>query len=1152
MTQDALKRESPHAFHALSGGGTMGALVRAHPWEETPLGPIASWPQSLVTAVSICLKSRFPMLIWWGPDLTMIYNDGYRVIAGSKHPHSLGGKGREVWPEIWDVIGPLLQGVMTRGEASWSEDSRLLLERKGFLEETFFTFSYSPIHDESGGISGAFSAVSETTDKVIGERRLNLLRELGARTVEARSAEDAASLAAGVLEGVPNDVPFARLYLADVHHPVARLQGRAGAVEAPAPGVVDLSGPAPEDSWDIARVLQSGREVFDERRRALLLPVGQDGAKGVLVAGISPHLEFNAHYRGFFTLLASHVSTALAKAHAYEEERKRAEALAELDRAKTTFFSNVSHELRTPLTLILGPLEELLSRGKDSGLSGADRQALELTHRNALRLLKLVNSLLDFSRIEAGRIKARYRPTALSPLTTELASVFRSTVEAAGLALNLEVSELDAPVYVDREMWEKIVFNLLSNAFKFTLSGAITVGLSQRGDKVRLSVRDTGTGIPEAELPRLFERFHRIEGARGRTHEGTGIGLALVQELVKLHGGAIEVKSQPDVGSEFTVEIPLGRAHLPAEHVSEDGGAEPAFGTLSTAFVEESARWLPDLPGTPGLGSLGAVSADPWPAARRPEPRARLLLADDNSDMRGYMKNLLGATWDVDVVADGEAALRAARARPPDLILSDVMMPGLDGVALTRALRAEPETRTIPIILLSARAGEEARIEGLDAGADDYLTKPFSARELLARVSANLAISRLRKESQEQLAALLRREQDAHRRAELAREELHAFFMQAPAPMCILSGPEHVFTLANPLYVRLVGREVVGRSVREVFSPTEAQAYLVLMDRVFTTGEPYHGKEMPLRLENPDGGATQLLITLIYQPFRGVDGEVKGILAFIHDVTEQVEARRKVEKLADDLQKAVYARDEFLSIASHELKTPITSLKLQLHMTRRRLGPGHPQAPASDKLLPMIDASTRQLDRLTRLIEDLLDVSRIRAGKLGFSFEEVRVEELLREVVERFAEQLEQARCQLELRVEPGLTAVWDRSRMEQVLVNLLSNAIKYAPGSPIHISASAEGPLARLMVRDFGPGIPKDHQARIFERFERATVTRNISGLGLGLFIAREIVEGHQGTIHVESETGQGASFVVCLPLRPEQGSERVDSGMAWRADSC
>ena len=428
-----------------------------------------------------------------------------------------------------------------------------------------------------------------------------------------------------------------------------------------------------------------------------------------------------------------------------EEERRRAEALAEIDRAKTAFFSNVSHEFRTPLTLILGPLEDALAETEERG----QRTRLELLYRNARRLQKLVNTLLDFSRIEAGRLQASYEPTDLASFTAELASVFRSAVERAGMRLVVDCSPLTEPVYVDRDLYEKIVLNLLSNAFKFTLEGTITVTLRDAGTTVELSVTDTGTGIADDQLPHIFERFHRIEGAPARTHEGTGIGLALVQELAKLHGGSVGVRSVAGEGSTFAVTIPKGSAHLPSQRI----GATPQLATTALVaghYVEEALRWLPDGVVAPAVvDSMTAADVRRAQAASGHHPR--IVWADDNADMREYVSRLLGPFYDVEAVSDGEAALAAVRRRSPDLVLADVMMPRLDGFGLLRAVRADVQTRSIPVILLSARAGEESRVEGMEAGADDYLVKPFSARELLARVDAHLRMARLRTEGEQAL-----------------------------------------------------------------------------------------------------------------------------------------------------------------------------------------------------------------------------------------------------------------------------------------------------------------------------------------------------------------------------------------------------------------
>ncbi len=469
--------------------------------------------------------------------------------------------------------------------------------------------------------------------------------------------------------------------------------------------------------------------------RALVVPLRQRGTSpyGFLVAGLNRYRDLDDGYRGFIDLVAGHLAAGVASARSYQAQQRRAEELAELDRAKTTFFSNISHEFRTPLTLILGPVQEL--RGRQDGLDDQIREELDVVHRNGLRLSKLVNSLLDFSRIEAGRMQAGYAPADLAVVTAELASVFRSAVERAGLTFTVDCPPLDEPVYLDREMWEKVVFNLLSNALKFTFDGSVVVEVRRDDDHAVVTIADTGVGVPEAEIPRLFERFHRIENARSRSNEGSGIGLALVRELVELHGGTITGDSTEGTGTTFTVRLPFGAAHLPPDAVKPTG-ADGVTSTTAEQYVQEALRWLP------GEHSDAAVAQRMSEAT---STSARVLIADDNADMREYLARLLvGAGYRVGTADDGREALAAIRAAPPDLVISDVMMPELDGLALVATLRAEPRTAAVPVLLLSARAGQEASIEGLQAGADDYLVKPFAAAELLARVRANVELVRLR------------------------------------------------------------------------------------------------------------------------------------------------------------------------------------------------------------------------------------------------------------------------------------------------------------------------------------------------------------------------------------------------------------------------
>ena len=691
----------------------MGARMRALDWSKSPLGPVDAWPQSLRSTVSMLLPSKAQIIVFWGPEFVVLYNDAYRPVFGAKHPFALGLPGAQAWSEIWDSqLHPLLAGVARTGEAFWAKDLLFEIERHGFSEETYFDVSYDPVRVESGEVGGVYCIVTETTDRVVGERRLALLKGLAERNATARTPRDACVLATETLAVKPQDVLFALTYLGDE-------------LQSCTPGARE-------------QLAVSKRDLVKELAIGSSSP---DVQAGRLIVGLNPQRPFDDQYRAFLDLVADQLGTALANARAYEQERERAEALAALDRAKTTFFSNVSHEFRTPLTLLVGPLEDGLA---DTGtpLAPVHRERQEVAHRNALRLLRLVNSLLDFSRIEAGRIDANYEPTDLARFTAEVASVFRSAVEKAGLQLVVLCDPLPEPAYVDRGMWEKIVLNLLSNALKFTFEGHITVALRGHTDRIELRVTDTGVGIPEPDLPRMFERFHRVKHSRARTHEGTGIGLAFVQELARLHGGGVTVASEEGRGTTFTVTIRAGTSHLPSERIA---AARPLSTSDSAIpYVEEALRWLP---------ADASIVREPAPAEisdahdSASDPAPRVLVADDNADMRDYLRRILGFHYHVDVVGDGRAALEQIHSHAPDLVLADVMMPSLDGFGLLASIRGDERTRSLPVILLSARAGEEARIEGLKAGADDYLVKPFSRRELLACVASQLQLARLRRET---------------------------------------------------------------------------------------------------------------------------------------------------------------------------------------------------------------------------------------------------------------------------------------------------------------------------------------------------------------------------------------------------------------------
>ena len=1224
----------------LDGGGQMGDLIYQFDWAVTSIGPLSDWPQSLKTAVDIMLNSNHPMWIGWGREMVFLYNDAYVQVLGlSKHPWALGRKAEEVWKEIWDVCEPLADKVFNKSQASFVDEVALFMDRGDFVEETFYSFSYSPIRNESGRVGGLFCPSSEITAKILNTRRLATLSELAATSLIEKTIEDACATAARTLAKNPSDIPFALLYRIKASDQQAMLVQAVHVI--------------PEDPniWPLEEVLQGGEARIipignpselpkgaagHPLREAILVPVtgpGHQQPVAILVAGLSPNRKADAEYRTFFTLAAQQIGTAIQNAQALQEEREKAEALAALDRSKTVFFNNISHEFRTPLTLMLGPLEDLLA---DPGLDGWVRNTIDLSHRNALRMLKLVNHLLDFSRIEAGRMQAHFELTALDALTTDIASGFRSAIEKAGIRYVVDCVPLKRGVQVDRDLWEKIVLNLISNAYKYTLSGEITVGLKEEEGRILLTIRDTGVGIPEAELPKIFDRFHRVEHSMGRTFEGSGIGLALVKELVGLHEGVITAESKLGEGSVFRVSIPYRHSsdrhvsdrdnsyrndsdrHVSGERVKVMDAEDRKESSNSKTFMSEVNWWTPAIPEVSGGDEPGAV--------RR---KKRILLADDNSDMRVYIRKLLSEEYEIVAVTDGEAAWERAQQEKFDLVLADIMMPWLNGFGLLKKIRGHKTTMRWPVIFLSGRAGEEAMLEGLEAGADDYLVKPFSGKELQARVTNHITINAIRKETEEQFYNL---------------------FLSGPVIINVFKGPDFIFEFSHPLNRNFVrGIDPTGLSLWEVLPELKGQGLFSLLGQVYRTGEKITRTDELVFFLNEAGEMVEHYFDFVFQPWYDAKGRIQGVMNIAMEVTERMKRRLQIEEsqrslvelanampqlvwvadpegvityynnrlqefsgmeergaatwawedmvhpedqpatrglwekaqargsiyeqehrlqLADGsyhwflsraipqcneegrvekwfgtatdidaIKKLQQQKDDFLKIASHELRTPITSIRasIQFLVTQFREEEELTRLPSSGSMWTALEIVDKQIRKLTRLLSELLDISKIDSGKL-----------LLNPVVFDMAELVEEVRQEIvpihsnhsiNVRNDAGATLLkGDRDKMTQVLTNLLNNAIKYSPDAPeigVELLNPAPGKI-RICIRDRGIGIDPDDQERIFERFYRVpgAEERLYPGFGIGLYLAREIVEQHKGEIAVESEKGRGSVFSVTLPL--------------------
>jgi PAS domain S-box-containing protein len=1398
----------PHEMNSkasfLEGGGKMGELIRAFDWKKTSLGSPENWPQSLKTCVRIMLTSRQPIWIGWGKDLIKLYNDPYRAILGGNHPWALGQPASVVWKAIWEEIEPMLKAVMENDEGTYVESQLLIMDRNGYLEETYYTFSYTPIPGDSGTAAGMICANTDDTVRIIGERQLRTLKDLGKSLVKMQTVTEVYQNALKVLEENPKDFPFAALYKADSEGRSAQAIAYAGMGKDQniLPSHVDLLNPV-EGTFNLCRAFNKKEIIVSEnegRRNDLpkgaweteashfvhipIVTPGSNYPNAILTAALNPHRIYDESYRQFTTLVADQIALEVNNVMAYEAERKRAEALAEIDKAKTVFFSNISHEFRTPLTLMLGPLEDLLT-GMQSRLTDEEKNKIETTHRNSMRLLRLVNNLLDFSRIEAGRAKAQFQLTDISTFTRDLAASFRSAIENAGLHFNINCDDIIQPVYVDRSMWEKIVLNLLSNAFKYTLTGSITVSLTVKNSDAKLSIVDTGVGIPPEELPNLFQRFHRVQNVTGRTYEGTGIGLSLVSEFVKMHGGTISVRSEVNTGSEFVVTIPTGRKHLPVEQIDESDIDHEI--RIADAFLEEADSLI----GTPVPGRTD-----------QDEPihdSSYILVVDDNSDMRAYLKTVLSRKFTVVAAGNGIEALEKIENRIPQLVVSDVMMPLMDGIQLLKAIKENKKYERIPVILLTARAGEESKIEGYQIGADDYLVKPFSTKELLARINAQLSMREKIEENEKQL---------------------EYFIKKAPVGIVIYKGPDFIVEAANDKVLEMWGKsfdEVKGRTLTDIFPEITRQEdvhalYEASVEK-FLKGETFTVSEAEftfVRKGQPHKG----WYNCTYEPLQDVHGNRMGIIAVVNEVTDQVIARKKIEEseekfrtlatefplfvwLTDDrlqttflnkvgleyfnvpettniaelswkkfihrddidrvlavmndaarnhqsysltmrlkngstgeyrwfvdngmpqyvnekftgfigtsmdvheqktadekvrqseerfrflfdsnvlpvafwhisgeiydandsflnllgytrqemqqgelnwrkftmpedaamheekvqqamegktvapyqaqyikksgelvsslvgyamltgskekgiafmqdirkikeveaalrqseekyrqlsmileekvkerteelrkLNEADTLKSDFIKMASHELKTPVTSIKGYTQLLLSAI------KEDESKVSPLLIRSSlvsvdKQIARLTRLMSELLDLSKIETGMLVLNKEVFNLNELVIDTVQDIL--YTNSKHHINIFHDCECYVDGDKDRLGQVLINFLTNAIKYSPNSDkvdVWIRQSHKNSVS-VSVRDFGIGIDEKDHERIFERFYRVggKEEQTFPGFGIGLFIAKEIIQRHNGTIGLTSEKGVGSVFTFTIPIAELQKKQK------------
>ncbi|CAI2172268.1 11427_t:CDS:10 [Funneliformis geosporum] len=1256
-------------------------LIYSFDWSKTPLGAMSTWEPTLKTIVDVCVNLNFPIGIYYGPELRLIYNQMWRPILKMKHP-ALGLPAKEVWSEIYDVIGPMFDTVISTAKGNFQDDTLLLMHREGYVEECYFSFTFSPLFKSDGTVGGIFNAVQETTKRVLAARRLKTLGDLGNRTTGARSVDSACHLVLSALRENVADLPFALIYYLETNNKkknanliattfdenLATMEGEDGNEELffngqskrnlpdyllETPDIVEIHGDHANvrskkeimdseciitHTWPLQEVATKNSHVIVKLKdgsKAILLPVntsfsGKTDVTAILICGLNARRKLDNDYSEFLHLVVGHVSSGLSHGRSREEERKQAEILADLNRQKIMFFQNISHELRTPLTLMLSPLDDVISNISDHSQSLTH---LQMIRRNARRLLKLVNTLLQFSRTETSNLEAQFRETEIAKFTSELASSFESMAKSLDVTFTIDVPDqveldrqLTKKVFIDRDMYEKILFNLCSNAFKHTWSGGVTVKLysdNKDGKEfIVLQVTDTGVGIPENHISKLFQRFYRVESRQSRSHEGTGIGLALVQELIQRHGGDIFVESVVDQGSTFKVWIPTGWEHLPpkkvyfGEELFENVRDKQLFSSREL-YIEEAEQWIQrsqtddidgidqrsdqgmdlddsiesstleiDIPGTE-TREIPSSWDDPFTASGK---KFKILIVDDNTDMRKYLSGVLRNDFEICCACDGRDALKILRKIDvaPDLVLSDIMMPNMNGIDLLRTLRNNRSTQMIPIILLSAKAGEEASIEGLDFGADDYLTKPFSAKELIARIRVNIKLYYLRQqlylEQKRQaetrqllfsISSKIRSELNIHDILSTATEEVHKILSCDRIYIAVADQKDSAnskiltFSTKDPKEPNLKGQKIR-------FSMDEKDKYFIPLASgdLGQSNFDSHNAIQFIRqtIENPDETAKEFEVSVfpdyhspvvnrhvssIVLPIKvKVNSKVWGwIIAdrpqndswfdnekiFLQQMSNQIslaithatllEDNLKKDALMEAAKAANEAKGQILANTSHELRTPLGAIIGVLSAFE--------ETQLSEEQKDMVHIMTRASDVVLSVVNDILDAAKLEAQKITLINRTFDLFDLMEKTIEIFGEKAGTKQVELILCCEPTSLPKYVKSDPESIkfteegeicLKVSMTNTNEIAldeTGASKEFTKVKKGTLF-VEIIDTGIGIDPSFIKDIWESFSQgdASMTRRQDGTGLGLSICKHLVMINGGEMGVQSDFGNGSRF--------------------------
>ncbi|RIB21376.1 hypothetical protein C2G38_1106412 [Gigaspora rosea] len=1083
------------------------------------------------------------------------------------------------------------------------------------------------------------------TRKILINRRLKCLSDLGNRIKDADSLKNGCHIIMNALQKNDKDIPFALIYLIDNNKSETNFEPRVAYLSATTfdsdskvndeklipdhlletPEVIDLTKNTYENyntyieirrnttnhsflkckSWPIDLIIRKDEHVkvaLNDESQAVLFPVKiQSVEKKILIAtlicGINPSRPLDNEYMEFLQLVVNHVSSILAQGKLREEEKKQLEMLADLNRQKVTFFQSVSHELRTPLTLMLSPLEETINLCTQEEVIHSH---LQIVQRNTRRLLKLVTNLLQTSNIETGQLKVQYRETNIAKLTQELASNFNNMASKLNLNYIIDIPNpndfnqaLKNKVYLDHELYETIIYNLCSNAFKHTWSGNIKVRLyidhENERDIVILEVSDTGIGIAEADLKNLFQRFYRVESQQSRSYEGTGIGLSLVKELITIHGGNITVTSKIGKGTTFKCQFPTGFEHLPINQVclneDDDTLNNDHQLNLNQQLYLEDLQWDQNNELTiRECESKDIINMDIDETffstnVFHKTTKNTVLIVDDNIDMRNYIEGLLKKEFNVYRACDGRDAWLLLTSLPnlPDLILSDVMMPNMNGYELLNKLRSSAKTRLIPVILLTAKAGELSSMKGLEDGANDYIVKPFNSRQLIARIHTNIKLSQFRYQI---ISHRCRQEEVKQLLISISNTILSEInFMDALSKVV---KKVHQIISCNRIFIVLCElSEIQNRTMialsedPEVNSEDNIISNLIsdqlTVDQILgicesTTSESSNAQEdystevdvshnthcidtsrqvsmLSARIiannkylgwikahKSPDINWDDTEIELFQQISNQINVTINSVKLLKEKIIKEAHIKA--------IQGANSVKTQILANTSHELRTPLGAIIGILSSIK--------DDNLSAEQKDMIDIMIHSSDNALFTVNNILNAAKLEAHKITLDCKTLDLFDLLESTIEIFEENSGNKQVELILSYDTNSLPKFvksDPERLKQILMHLLSNSVKFTKEGEIMmkifvksldtVDENLENQLTKKVkllveVSDTGIGINPEFMQHMWESYSRVdtSIIRQHCGTGLGLSISKQLVEINNGEIGAESKLGEGSKF--------------------------